>query len=349
MQKRTVILKLLVPLMALLVPAVLAELVLRLGAHAAKPWTASDQVQLLKEAERRYPPSDPLYAKTCKDRPRLQHKNYDVLATRMREYPYPLARAAGSYRILGLGDSFAWGWGVADNRRTFFKLLECWLQSSVPQGAIEVINASQPGASAADYQRFMEEHGYGLAPDMVILSFNLNDAFVQHASMTIDDRTAKRLEQKEGFWSRHSCLVRFFQERIVRTRVRREFIANVHDAYFLVHEQAQRWQRAQATLQAIAVGCRQRGIALQVVIFPLLADLERRYPFAREVAEIARFCRQNGIACIDLLPVFLGKKSALLWTRPNNAHPNEVAHRLAAEAIFAFLSRSGEGPLFQGR
>ncbi len=346
MLKRAAILKLLVPLLGLLFPVVLAELVLRLGAGAAKPWTASDQVQLLREAERRYPPSDLLFARICKDRHRLPHKNFDVLGTRMREYRYPRAKAPGSYRILGLGDSFAWGWGVADNRRTFFKLLECWLQATAPQGGVEVINASQPGASAADYQRFMECHGFGLAPDMVMVSFNLNDAFVKHASMTIDGRTAKRLEQKEGFWARHSRLVHFFHERLVRTRVRREFIANVHDAYFLGTERAQRWQRAQATLLAIAAVCRQRGIALRVIVFPLLADLERHYPFAREVGEIARFCRWNGIPCIDLLPTFLGKKSSLLWTRPNNAHPNEVAHRLAAETVFGFLSRSGNGPPF---
>ncbi len=345
MLKRTVILKLLVPLLALLIPVLLAELVLRLGADAAKPWTARDQAQLLKEAERRYPPAIPLFAKICKERPRLQHKNYPVLDSRMREYPYPQAKPSGSYRILGLGDSFAWGWGVVDNRRTFFKLLECWLRQKNPLRGIEVINAAQPGASAAYYQRFLEQRGFDLAPDMVMVSFNLNDAYVKHASLTIEDRTTKHMKEKEGFWTRHSRLVRFFRERIVRTRVRREFIANLHNAYFLGSEQARRWCRAQANLLAIAAGCRQRGIALQVVIFPLLADLERNYPFSREVSEIVRFCRQNGITYIDLLPAFLGKKSALLWTLPNNAHPNEVAHRLAAEVIFAFLTRSGSVPL----
>ena len=342
MPKRIVILKILVPLFGMLIPLVGAELFLRLSANSEITWTPQKQLLLIKEAEHRYPPSAPLFNEFCQERPSLQHKNYPILGCPMREYAYPLVKAAGSYRIIGLGDSFAWGWGVFDNRRIFFKLLECWLQLKNPTRPIELINASQPAATAAYYQRFMRNHGYSLNPDMVMVSFNLNDAYVKHASITINNHTTIKLmqKQKQGFWTRHSRLVRFFCERIVRTRVRREFIANIHDAYFLGSEKAQRWRRAQANLLDIAAGCRQRGIALKVIVFPLLVDLDRRYPFTREVDEIVRFCRQNWIECINLLPTFLGKKSELLWTLPNNAHPNEVANRLAAETIFNFLSQT---------
>lgn len=344
MPKRTVILKIVIPLLGVLITLAGAELFLRLSPSSAITWTAQKQLRLLEEAQRRYPPRDPFFNKICKERPRLQHQNYPILGSRLRDYDYPLAKPAGSYRILGLGDSFAWGWGVLDNRRSFFKLLECWLQLKNPSRPVELINASQPGAAAAYYQRFMEIRGYKLNPDLVMVSFNLNDAYVKHASITVDKSTARTLTQEKGFWTRHSRLVLFIRERLMRTRMRREFIANVHDAYFSGPEQAQRWLRAQANLLAIASGCRQRGIALKVIVFPLLVDLDRRYPFTQEVDEIVRFCRQNGIDCISLLPSFLGKKSELLWTLPDNAHPNEVAHRLAAEAIFASLGQTGLVP-----
>jgi hypothetical protein len=344
MAKRTVLLKILVPLLGMLIPLAGAELFLRLSANSEIAWTPEKQLRLIKEAELRYPARDSFFKQICQDRPRLQHQNYPILGSRLREYDYPLAKPAGSFRILGLGDSFAWGWGVLDNRRIFFKLLECWLQLKNPSRPIELINASQPGASAAYYQRYMEIHGYNLNPDMVMVSFNLNDAYVKHASITSDKRTTRKLTQEKGFWTRHSRLVRFFRERLIRTGMRREFVANVHDAYFLGPEQAQRWQRAQANLLAVASGCRQRGIALKVIVFPLLVDLDGRYPFTKEVDEIVRFCRQNGIDCVNLLPAFLGKKSELLWTLPDNAHPNEVANRLAAEAIFSSLGQTGLVP-----
>ncbi len=344
-RKRAVILKIAVPLLGMLVPIAGAELFLRLKETSASQWTPQKQIQLIKEANHRYPPSDPLFKKICKERPRLQRKNLTIIGTPLREYAYPPAKPAGSYRILGLGDSFAWGWGVLDNRRTFFKLLECWMRSKNPSRPVEVINASQPGSAASSYQTYLESYGYGLSPDMVLISFNLNDAYIKNASITMNKRPAKRPQQEEGFLIRHSRLARFFSERIVRARVRREFIANVHEAYFLGPERAKRWQLAQANLLAIAAGCRQRGIALKVIVFPLLFDLDRRYPFSGEIDEIVRFCRQSEIDCINLLPTFLGKRADLLWILPYDSHPNEIAHRLAAETIFNDLSRAGFVPV----
>jgi hypothetical protein len=174
-----------------------------------------------------------------------------------------------------------------------------------------------------------------------MVTFNLNDAYVKNASVTVNRRTANRVKREKGFLVRHSRLFRFFYERVARTRVRREFIANVRDAYFSGTERAHRWQLAQSNLLAVASGCRQRGIALTVIVFPLLVDLDRKYPFTREVDEIVRFCREKGIDCVNLLPTFLGRKSELLWTLPYDSHPNRVANRLAAETIYQHLGQSG--------
>ena len=74
-----------------------------------------------------------------------------------------------------------------------------------------------------------------------------------------------------------------------------------------------------------------------MVIFPLLFELERKYPFADEVREVDQFLRSIQIKTVNLLPVFRGKKKFILWSSPTDSHPNEVAHRLAAEAIYQFL------------
>ncbi len=332
-------LKILIPLLVLLFQAILAELALRAFNRPAAPWTPEKQLALVAEGDRRYPPSAPLFATRDQSRPRLPHKNVPFFGAEIRDYPTTLEKPAGTLRILGLGDSFAWGWGVLDNRRTFFKLLEHWLGQESPQKAVEVINAAMPGAPASYYPEFLDSLGFRLQPDLVVVSFNLNDAYVKHASITVDSRSARQLQQTAGFWSRHSRLVAFIRERVMRARVRQDFIANVREAY-RGRDQGKRWERARLDLMRVADGCRRRGIDLLVVVFPLLVDLERKYPFQNEVALIVDFCKQRDIPCLDLLPAFLGKAPELLWTHPSNAHPNEVAHRLAAEAIYPTLRRT---------
>jgi hypothetical protein len=331
-------LKILIPIFSLLGMALIAEMALRLFVSPPARWTMKKQMKLVLEATRCYPPAEPLFATFCRERPMLKYKNNVFMGFNLREYPFNQKKADKAFRILGLGDSFAWGWGILDNRRTFFKLLECWLQKQNPTLAVEVINASKPGADADYYQEFLDVIGWRLNPDQIVISFNLNDAYVSYVSLTVDAKTAARLQQDSGFWTRNSRLISLVRERIVRKLVRREFIASVHDAY-LGAGRTQRWVRAQANLLAIAQGCRKRGIALLVVIFPLLVDLDRAYPFTAELGEIVRFCQRNKIDCIDLLPVFLGKRPELLWILPTNTHPNVTANRLAAEAIFEKLAK----------
>lgn len=338
-QRRTW-LKFLVPALSLLLSLLAVELALRLLLPAAPPWTVEDQHRLIEKGTRRYPPAAPQFSEVCTDRPILFHQVLPVLGSRLREYAYPVAKPAGTYRIIGLGDSFTWGWGIADNRRTIFKLLECWWNRLYPSRPLEVINASKPGAGVGYYQGFLDANGWRLDPDRIVISFNLNDANIPFVSLSVDAKTARRLEEKAGFCTKNSRLIRLIRARLLRKRIERQFIASVRSGY-LGRNRSRCWGRAQRTLLRIAASCRQKGVALMVIVFPLMVDLDRDYPFTAEVAEIVRFCRQNGIECVDLLPTFLGKTPELLWIRPTDTHPNEVANRLAAETVFHTFTRPG--------
>ena len=76
-----------------------------------------------------------------------------------------------------------------------------------------------------------------------------------------------------------------------------------------------------------------------MAVFPLLFELEKKYPFQEEVEEIDGFLKSNQIKSVNLLPSFLGKKTFVMWSRPTDSHPNSVAHRIAAEAIYNFLQK----------
>lgn len=81
---------------------------------------------------------------------------------------------------------------------------------------------------------------------------------------------------------------------------------------------------------------------LLVVIFPLLYDFEN-YRFGSIHQKIKNFCNDRRILLLDLFPAFSRHPAEDLWANPTDHHPNETAHRIAAEEIAAFIDREVPG------
>ena len=92
------------------------------------------------------------------------------------------------------------------------------------------------------------------------------------------------------------------------------------------------WARTQEYLRRMNQETRAAGGRFLVATWPLLVALDR-YPFAEVHQTIARSCLAAGIAHFDLLPVLRGHPTEGLWVHPVDMHPNETAHRLAAESL----------------
>jgi hypothetical protein len=81
---------------------------------------------------------------------------------------------SGKYRVLLLGDSFTFGYGVNDDQVLSYKIEENLLKKKI---SAEVINAGNI-ASATEYAlKFFNKIGYKFYPDLVVLCFFNNDFF----------------------------------------------------------------------------------------------------------------------------------------------------------------------------
>ena len=111
----------------------------------------------------------------------------------MRSPERGASKPAGTARILLLGDSFAFGWGVEQDE-TFGARLERLLTDRV--GPVEVLPAAVPGWSTDQHSIYLRTSGWALRPDLILLATGENDlAELSLNRLTLDeDRLPVRVE-----------------------------------------------------------------------------------------------------------------------------------------------------------
>ncbi|MCA9217998.1 MAG: SGNH/GDSL hydrolase family protein [Planctomycetales bacterium] len=90
----------------------------------------------------------------------------------LRDREYEFQKPAGAKRILVLGDSFAWGYGVA-NRDIFTEVLEA--RFARDQTPYEVINTGVSGWGTDQEFLYFADEGVKYSPDVVVLAFYLGN------------------------------------------------------------------------------------------------------------------------------------------------------------------------------
>jgi hypothetical protein len=92
----------------------------------------------------------------------------------LHDYEYSLRKEPGTFRIVGLGDSSLFGWGVPFED-SGLKVLERRLNEKSGAQKFEVINFAVPGYNTAMEAETFVQRCLEYAPDLVLLNFNTND------------------------------------------------------------------------------------------------------------------------------------------------------------------------------
>jgi len=92
----------------------------------------------------------------------------------LRDYEYTRRKEAGTFRIVGVGDSSLFGWGVP-LEDSGLKVLERRLNEKSGAQKFEVINFAVPGYNTAMEAETFVRRCLEYAPDLVLLNFNTND------------------------------------------------------------------------------------------------------------------------------------------------------------------------------
>ncbi len=252
-----------------------------------------------------------------------------------RDLERAIPKPAGVRRIVNLGDSFAWGASI-EFEDAYPQRLERSL-SRRRQQRWEVVNLALPGMNTVDQAAQLVDEGLAYQPEAVVLGYVLNDSEDAAAAETrrAEDWLAARRAPPGGFLN-HSALFRLVRGRLWATAENRRRIGGYQSMFA---DNAPGWIASRQALKTLGARCRERGVPFVIAIFPLFGNpLDQRYPFIEIHAKVAAAAGDAGAKVIDLLPAYRGLKwEVLVVDGVDDEHPNEIAHRIAAQALLRGL------------
>jgi lysophospholipase L1-like esterase len=240
-----------------------------------------------------------------------------------RDREFPLKKDAATTRILMLGDSITFGWGVP-NEETVSKYLEQFLNNSHNSKTYELINTGIGNTNTEMQVSYFESSGKNFSPDLVILNYFINDA----------ELTPKR---KSNFFSERSYAYVFFMGRW--DLLKRKFVGgDPWDSYYrnLYSDEVGGWTRTKASIRHLTKLCKSSNINLILVNYPELHNLNN-YPFKTVNKKLKLLSSDLNLPYLDLFPFVKGLNESEFWVSSSDLHPNGKANILYANAIKDFL------------
>lgn len=245
------------------------------------------------------------------------------------DHPFPESLDSKQHHICFVGDSFTFGHGVKNVADRFSNLVAADGERNHP-GKFAVSNLASAGADLYWIETLLDAvlgSDYRIHTVVYVICLNDIEAF--------DER------RKTHYANLSKHAPRFFLFRdtyffnLLYFRVWQSTIPEVRDYFSFVKASydGEPWLRMRRKLDDLFRLCQLHETDLRIVVFPFLHNAGADYPFRRAHKQILDFCNETSIPALDLEPVLRPHVQEGLTVGPFDAHPNERAHRLAAEAI----------------
>ena len=262
----------------------------------------------------------------------------------------------GTKRLVVLGDSYTFGWGVDEGER-FTDRLEDRLRDAAP-GVWDVVRAGTNAYATTHERAWMQAYGWGLGPDLVVLQFCMGNDFADNRGVRyrIEDgylvsanADSARAEEKglKGWLRTRSHLYLFLRSLVKQPGVgRAERVRAEIEAFNALADRGA--DATGAALEGLAADARGHGVPLVVAVVPMRHQIVEARDLDPRLVEhpnrlVSELASKAGLPVIDLLPAF--RESALaggpaLYFR-SDPHWTAEGHRLAGDALFDSLLAHG--------
>jgi len=269
------------------------------------------------------------------DRPKYYYQHN--LSSTLQDFPYSSTKGEGVFRVAVIGDSFSFA-PYMQFDDSFPKKLERMLNLNSASKVAEVINYAVPA-----YSTTHEVPKVKLAvteqADLIILQITLNDPELKSGTpigITQFDRFGPPKYNKFISWLLSwSKLSNFIAQRLHNSDTQRAY-----KEYFIdLFDNPRSWNSFRSALTEISKISRESKTKVVAVVFPLFGlPLDDNYPFHGIHKKVSEALSQLEIPQHDISEIYKGIPLERLQVLPGeDRHPNEIAHRMAAEEIYSWL------------
>jgi hypothetical protein len=241
----------------------------------------------------------------------------------LRDREYSLAKPPDVYRIVMLGDSTTFGWGVPVEQ-TVAKLLETELNKTPDSRYrhFEVLNAGVGNYNTVQELTHYLTYDRAFHPDLVILEYFINDA------------EPVPTERQPGLLGR-SYLLAYTISRVDALMRFTSVRPNWKEYYKGLYRDGQPGlEGAKQALVKLTSVTREDGTSLLVTILPELHEINNGYPFVLEHQKIKDVLAANHVQSLELIDGLRGHGAeSSLFVTPADDHPNGKANSLIVDQI----------------
>ena len=251
----------------------------------------------------------------------------------------------GQRRIVCIGDSFTFGWGVPEEDGWVHRL-ESALRED-PGGDIRTVNCGAAGTVCIDeYWWGLKHRFHAFEPDMVVLTICLNDLIGSNGLSVFgpSPATGIRLFDLIGGALGRSALdldpdIDWVDELLAQPKQLPNGTANPLFGPDKPFEAMWSQGVPQRSLVEAKAWCNARKVPFVVVLWPFLQGLGsgRHYPFGKLHEMVAKHCADQAIPFLDVKSTLASTPHEDLWVTPRDMHANPLAQQLATPSIVAFV------------
>jgi hypothetical protein len=260
-------------------------------------------------------------------------------APTMQNYPYNPQKPAGTYRIAVVGDSFTFA-PFMQFTDTFPHKLQQMLKVSGSPRPVEVINYGVPAYSTS-HEVETTKQAIAEGADLIILQITLNDPEIKAHKPTgltenMKDRFGPlKLKGITKTLARHWKTLGFVLTRLHNSRTHQAYT----DYFTSLFMEEKTWKPFTESMGGLVGLAKESKTPIVAVVFPLFGmPMDDKYPFYPIHAKVKDLMTSLEVPNLDVSNIYQGIPLEHLQVIPGvDRHPNEIAHRMAAEHIYLWL------------